>query len=110
MSITLNLMSLRYSIKDNAKRSNIDAMIVIDGEVSIAEIDEALRNLKEMLVDRYGNRLTWQKKQLLLSSVDDLLDERLRLTKEGKDGSAAEADHGTDARSEERSEAFAEKS
>ena len=48
---------------------------------------EALRNLKEMLVDRYGNRLTHQKKELLLSSVDDLLDERLRLMKEGKDGS-----------------------
>lgn len=87
MSITLNLMSLRYSRKDHAKRSSIDAMIVIDGEVSVAEIDEALRNLKEMLVDRYGNRLTHQKKELLLSSVDDLLDERLRLMKEGKNGS-----------------------
>ena len=92
MSITLNLMSLRYSIKDERKRSNIQAMIVIDGEVSVEEIDEALRNLKEMLVDRYGNRLTWQKKQLLLSSVDDLLDERLRLMKEGKSGVSAKAD------------------
>ena len=89
MSITLNLMSLRYSRKDYDRRSSIDAMIVIDGEVSVAEIDEALRNLKEMLVDRYGNRLTHQKKELLLSSVDDLLDERLRLMKEGKDGSNA---------------------
>jgi hypothetical protein len=87
MSIILNLMSLRYSRKDYDKGSSIDAMIVIDGEVSVAEIDEALRNLKEMLVDRYGNRLTHQKKELLLSSVDDLLDERLRLMKEGKDGS-----------------------
>ena len=85
MSIILNLMSLRYTRKDYDKRSSIDAMIVIDGEVSVAEIDEALRNLKEMLVDRYGNRLTHQKKELLLSSVDDLLDERLRLMKEGKD-------------------------
>lgn len=90
MSITLNLMSLRYSRKDYDKRSSIDAMIVIDGEVSIAEIDEALRNLKEMLVDRYGNRLSHQKKELLLSSVDDLLDERLRLMEEGKDGSNAQ--------------------
>lgn len=87
MSITLNLMSLRYSRKDYDKRSSIDAMIVIDGEVSVAEIDEALRNLREMLEDRYGNRLNHQKKELLLSSVDDLLDERLRLMKEGKDGS-----------------------
>lgn len=92
MSITLNLMSLRYSRKDNAKGTKIDAMIVIDGDVSVEEIDEALRNLKEMLVDRYGNRLTWQKKQLLLSSVDDLLDERLKLMKEGKDGLSAKAD------------------
>lgn len=95
MSITLNLMSLRYTRKDNLKKSKIDAMIVIDGEVSVEEIDEALRNLKEMLVDRYGNRLTWQKKQLLLSSVDDLLDERLRLMKEGKDGSSAQTDQRT---------------
>lgn len=90
MSITLNLMSLRYTRKDYDKRSSIDAMIVIDGEVSITEIDEALRNLKEMLVDRYGNRLSHQKKELLLSSVDDLLDERLRLMKEGNDGSNAQ--------------------
>ena len=90
MSITLNLMSLRYTRKDYDKRSSIDAMIVIDGEVSVAEIDEALRNLKEMLEDRYGNRLNHQKKELLLSSVDDLLDERLRLMKEGKDGSNAQ--------------------
>ena len=90
MSITLNLMSLRYSRKDYDKRSSIDAMIVIDGEVSVAEIDEALRNLREMLEDRYGNRLNHQKKELLLSSVDDLLDERLRLMKEGKDGSNAQ--------------------
>lgn len=90
MSITLNLMSLRYARKDHGKRSSIDAMIVIDGEVSVAEIDEALRNLREMLEDRYGNRLNHQKKELLLSSVDDLLDERLRLMKEGKDGSNAQ--------------------
>jgi hypothetical protein len=56
-------------------------MIVVDGDVTIAEIDEALRNIREMLVDRYGNRLSHQKKELLLSSVDDLLDARLNLTK-----------------------------
>lgn len=96
MSIILNLMSLRYTRKDYDKRSSIDAMIVIDGEVSVAEIDEALRNLKEMLVDRYGNRLTHQKKELLLSSVDDLLDERLRLMKEGKDGSNQQVNQRSD--------------
>jgi hypothetical protein len=47
--------------------------------VSIEEIDEALAHLRELLQDRYGNRLTHQKKVLLLSSVDDLLDARLQL-------------------------------
>jgi hypothetical protein len=63
------------------RHSNINAMIVIEGEVTVAEIDEALRNIREMLVDRYGNRLSHQKKELLLSSIDDLLDARLNLTK-----------------------------
>lgn len=92
MPITLNLMSLRYSKRDNATGSKIDAVIVINGEVTIAEIDEALSNLKEMLVDRYGNRLSYQKRELLLSSIDDLLDERSRLAKEGKDGSQVTVD------------------
>jgi hypothetical protein len=56
-------------------------MIVIEGEVTIAEIDEALSNIREMLEDRYGNRLSHQKRQLLMDSVDDLLDARLNLTK-----------------------------
>ena len=56
-------------------------MIVIDGEVTVAEIDEALGNIREMLVDKYGNRVNHQKKELLLSSIDDLLDARLNLTK-----------------------------
>ena len=62
-------------------KSKINAMIVIEGDVSVAEIDEALRNIREMLVDRYGNRLSHQKKELILSSIDDLLDARLNLTK-----------------------------
>lgn len=62
-------------------KSKINAMIVIEGEVTVAEIDEALSNIRDMLVDRYGNRLSHQKKQLLLSSIDDLLDARLNLTK-----------------------------
>ena len=62
-------------------KSKINAMIVIEGEVTVAEIDEALGNIRDMLVDRYGNRLSHQKKQLLLSSIDDLLDARLNLTK-----------------------------
>jgi hypothetical protein len=62
-------------------KSSIATMIVIEGEVTVAEIDEALRNIREMLVDRYGNRLSHQKKELLLSSIDDLLDARINLTK-----------------------------
>ena len=62
-------------------KSKINAMIVIEGEVTVAEIDEALRNIREMLVDRYGNRLSNQKKELLKSSIDDLLDARINLTK-----------------------------
>jgi hypothetical protein len=82
MSIILNRMWSR-SQKDaqGTTKSKINAMIVIEGDVSVAEIDEALRNIREMLVDRYGNRLSHQKKELLLSSIDDLLDARLNLTK-----------------------------
>ena len=82
MSIIVNKMWSR-SVKSgqNETKSKIRAMIVIDGEVTVAEIDEALSNIREMLVDRYGNRLSHQKKELLLSSVDDLLDARLNLTK-----------------------------
>ena len=63
------------------QKSRINAMIVIDGEVTVAEIDEALGNIREMLIDKYGNRVSHQKKELLLSSIDDLLDARLNLTK-----------------------------
>jgi hypothetical protein len=63
------------------QKSRINAMIVIDGEVTVAEIDEALGNIREMLIDKYGNRVNHQKKELLLSSIDDLLDARLNLTK-----------------------------
>ncbi len=82
MSIIVNRMWSR-SQKDaqGQSKSSINAMIVIDGEVTVAEIDEALRNIREMLIDRYGNRLSHQKKELLLSSIDDLLDARLNLTK-----------------------------
>jgi hypothetical protein len=82
MSIILNRMWSR-SQKDakGHSKSSINAMIVIEGEVTVAEIDEALRNIREMLVDRYGNRLSHQKKELLLSSIDDLLDARLNLTR-----------------------------
>jgi hypothetical protein len=82
MSIIVNKMWSRlHKSEQGTTKSKINAMIVVDGEVTVAEIDEALRNIRDMLVDRYGNRLSHQKKELLLSSVDDLLDARLNLTK-----------------------------
>ena len=82
MSIIVNKMWSRLQKSEQGTtKSRINAMIVVDGEVTVAEIDEALRNIRDMLVDRYGNRLSHQKKELLLSSVDDLLDARLNLTK-----------------------------
>lgn len=57
--------------------------LVIEEEVTIADIDEALAHLNLMLKkDEYGDRLTWQKKQIILQSLDDLLDVRLVLSKE----------------------------
>lgn len=55
---------------------------MVTTEATLAEIDEALLHLRERLQDRYGNRLTYQQKQLFLSSVDDLLDARLLLARE----------------------------
>jgi hypothetical protein len=57
--------------------------LVIEDEVTIADIDEALTHLNLMLkTDHYGDRLTWKKKQIILQSLDDLLDVRLVLTKD----------------------------
>jgi hypothetical protein len=59
--------------------------LVIEEEVTVADIDEALAHINLMLkTDHYGNRLTWKKKQILLQSVDDLLDVRLVLTQENQ--------------------------
>jgi len=54
--------------------------LVITEEVSIAELDEAITNLYEQLkTDEYGNRMDWRRRQLLESSIDDLLDARLEV-------------------------------
>ena len=82
MSIIVNRMWQRlHKSEQGETKSKISTMIVIEGEVTVAEIDEALSNIRDMLVDRYGNRLSHQKKELLLSSIDDLLDARINLTK-----------------------------
>jgi hypothetical protein len=50
-------------------------------EVSLADLDEALGHISEQLKDRYGNRLNWKTKEILIDSLDDLLDYRLVLMK-----------------------------
>jgi hypothetical protein len=56
-------------------------MFIIEELVPIEELDEALSHVSIALrTDEYGNRMDWRKKQLLLSSIDDLLDARLEAT------------------------------
>ena len=54
-------------------------MLIVDETITIADIDEAIVHIKELLVNTYGNRLTYQRRELLKSSIDDLLDIRLAL-------------------------------
>lgn len=56
--------------------------LTITDEVTIEDIDEAIRHVNTLLkTDEFGNRMTWRKKELLQMSIDDLLDARLNLTK-----------------------------
>ena len=53
-------------------------MVIVSGEVTIKELDEAIGYLNERLkIDQYGNRMDWRKRQTIQDSIDDLLDERL---------------------------------
>jgi len=54
-------------------------VLIVDETITIADIDEAIVHIKELLVNTYGNRLTYQRRELLKSSIDDLLDIRLAL-------------------------------
>jgi hypothetical protein len=57
----------------------------IADEITVADIDETIKHINEMLkTDEYGNRMDWRKKEMLLLSIDDLLDARLNLVKTGK--------------------------
>ena len=59
--------------------------VQITEEITLADIDETIRHINEMLkTDEYGNRMDWRKKEMLLLSIDDLLDARLNLVKTGK--------------------------
>lgn len=56
-------------------------MVIISGEVTIEDLDEAIGYLNERLkIDQYGNRMDWRKRQTIQDSIDDLLDERLLRT------------------------------
>jgi hypothetical protein len=57
-------------------------MIIEKDEITIADIDEAIAHLSEMLKDRYGNRLTHQRKAFLMGELDSLLDARLEALNE----------------------------
>lgn len=65
-------------------------MLIIGEDVTIAELDDALGYISlELNTDVAGNRMNWKKRQTLLSSADDLLDERLaRMARLKTDGLA----------------------
>jgi len=59
--------------------------VVITEEVTLADIDETIKHVNDMLrTDEYGNRMDWRKRETLLMSLDDLLDARLNLVKTGR--------------------------
>ena len=60
-------------------------MIVIEEEVTVAQIDECLSHVYNMLkTDEFGNRMDWRKKEMLSEQLDELLDARLNLVRTGK--------------------------
>lgn len=59
-------------------------MQIVASELTLEDIDEALGHLRLKLQDKYGNRLTHTQRQFYLEQVNDLLDVRNELSKEGK--------------------------
>jgi len=58
--------------------------VVLTEEVTLEDIDEALKHVYNMLkTDTYGDRMDWRKKEMLQTSLDDLLDARLNMVKNG---------------------------
>lgn len=54
--------------------------MIIDEQVSVADIDEAISHFYAKLKDdRYGNRINWKQKRDYWEAIDDLLDARLML-------------------------------
>ena len=69
----------------------MNTMIIQRDVVTIADIDEAIAHLSEMMKDRYGNRLTHQRKAFLMSELDSLLDARLEAINELGNGDNRES-------------------
>ena len=53
---------------------------VKEDEITVADIDEAIRYISVQLKDGYGNRVTANRRKLLMDSIDDLLEARSALT------------------------------
>ena len=68
----------------------MNPMIIERDVITIADIDEARAHLAVLLKDRYGNRLTHQRKAFLMSEMDSLLDARLEALNEIGNGSDRE--------------------
>jgi len=51
--------------------------MIINEEITLAEIDEAIVHISALMKEKYGNRLSHQRKAFLLGELDDLLDARL---------------------------------
>jgi hypothetical protein len=59
--------------------------VVITEEVTLADIDETIAYVNQLLkTDTYGNRMDWKKKEDLQISIDELLDARLNLMNTGR--------------------------
>jgi hypothetical protein len=59
-------------------------MVIVSGDITIAEIDEAIGYLNDRLkIDEYGNRMNWRKRQTIQEAIDDLLDERINISTGG---------------------------
>jgi hypothetical protein len=59
--------------------------VVITDEVTLADIDETIAYVNELLkTDKYGNRMDWKKKEDLQISIDELLDARINLMNTGR--------------------------
>jgi hypothetical protein len=59
--------------------------VVITDEVTLADIDETIAYVNQLLkTDTYGNRMDWKKKEDLQVSIDELLDARINLMRTGR--------------------------